>query len=92
MPNLEILSAKKLEQEISKRSAIDSAMLTALIQAGYGNITGNALDAMVKADKADSLVIKARKASHAYHEALDEQDRRRHWHGTDKPIKKSKLY
>lgn len=92
MPNLETLSANKLNEEIEKRRAADGVGLDALIAAGYGNTTGNELDSMVKAGKASKLVCDARKASHAYHEALDEQSRRMRWHGSEKPIKKRPIY
>ena len=88
MPNLEKLSANALAKEIDKRGTKDREFLTALIQAGYGNTTGNELDAMVRAGNASTLVVDARKSSRAYHEALDEQDRRRRWHGSEKPIKR----
>lgn len=89
MANLEKMSANRLALEIEKLSARDSALLNALIVAGYGNTTGNELDAMVKAGNAPKLVIDARKASHAYLEAVNEQDRRRRWHGSEKPIKRN---
>ncbi len=88
MPNLETMSAAKLDACIEKRRAIDSEFLSALIQAGYGETTGNQLDAMVKAGNAPKLVVDARKASHAYHEAMDEEQRRMRYHGSTKPIKR----
>lgn len=92
MVDLAKMSANRLALEIDKRGARDSALLNALIAGGYGNTTSNELDAMVRDGKAPKLVIEARKASHAYLEAVNEQDRRKRWHGTDKPIKPSKLY
>lgn len=87
MVDLSKLSAKRLDAEIDKRRIADGEGLTALIAGGYGETTGNQLDAMVKAGQASQMVIEARKASHAYHAALDEQDKRRRYHGSDKPIK-----
>lgn len=92
MVDLSKLSAKRLDAEIEKRRAKDYEWLTILIDEGFGNSTGNQLDAMVKASNAPKAVIEARKASHAYHAALDEQDRRRRYHGSDKPIKAPKIY
>lgn len=92
MANLETMSAKKLDAEIAKRQAKDYEWLTILINEGFGDYTGNHLDAMVWASEAPTVVIEARKASHAYHEALNEQDRRRRYHGSDKPIKKREIH
>lgn len=92
MADLETMSAKRLIQEIEKRNAKDYEYLKLLIEHGYGEVTGNALDAMVKTGNAPTLVIEARKASHAYHEAQDERSRRNRYSGTDKPIKSPKIY
>ena len=91
MADLAKMSANRLAQEIEKLGARDSALLNALIAGGYGNTTGNELDAMVKSGTAPKLVIDARKASHAYLEAVNELDRRKRWHGGEKPIKNSKF-
>lgn len=91
MVNLETLSANKLEQEIEKRSERSNAALKAVINAGYGNHTGNQLRALVEAGKADSVVIENVKAGDSYLEAVNEQDRRRRYHGSDKPIKRAKI-
>lgn len=92
MANLETMSANRLQIEIDKRGAKDREYLDLLIANGYGDTTGNTLDAMVRANNAPQLVIKARESSRAYHEALDEQDRRRRYHGSEKPIKKKTIY
>lgn len=92
MANLETMSANRLQIEIDKRGAKDREYLDLLIANGYGNTTGNTLDAMIRANNAPQLVINARKASHAYLDALNEQDRRRRYHGSEKPIKKKPIY
>jgi hypothetical protein len=92
MPNLETLSANKLALEIDKRDKRHSAALRAVIDAGYGNHTGNQLSALYEAGKADSVVIENVTASRAYMEAINEQDRRRRYHGSDKPIKKNPIF
>jgi hypothetical protein len=88
MATIDTFPASKLHREIKKRNAADSKFIRLLIDAGYGNTTGNQLDAMVKTGNAPKLVIDARAASRAYHQAADELDRRRRWNGNDRPIKR----
>jgi formamidopyrimidine-DNA glycosylase len=91
MSDLEKLSAKKLHDVIARRNAHWSAILDQTIVAGLGNAR---FSDMVELAKGSSLLDRtniARDYLNAHRDwkaALDELDRRKAYHGGDKPIKR----
>lgn len=86
------LSAKKLQAEIAKRDAAHMWNVDAFIQSGRGYMTGEAIREAAKGSGLLILTQLARawvKSSDARREAWDEEEARRRYHGSDKPIKRS---
>lgn len=92
MPDLETLSAKKLHDVVAKRCARWGELLKATIDAGLGQAR---FTDMVELARGSSLLFKTKlaqdylNARRDYDVALTELDRRKRYHGGDKPIKKS---
>lgn len=89
MSNLETLSAKKLHEVIKRRDARWREMLDATIAAGLGNAR---FSDMVEFAKGSTLLGRTKiardylSAHHDWKVAMDEIDRRKAYHGSDKPI------
>jgi hypothetical protein len=93
MSDLETLSAKKLHTVISARNARWDEVLTHMIQAGLGHATFVQIVEISKGSSLLSRTVLARdylNASHDWKVAMDELDRRRAYHGSDRPIKITK--
>lgn len=90
MADLATLSAKKLHEVIARCDARWSEMLDATIRAGMGDYRHSD---MVETAKGSSLLSKTSlardylNARHDWKVAHDELDRRRTFHGSDRPIK-----
>ncbi|MPZ19548.1 MAG: hypothetical protein GEV06_16755 [Luteitalea sp.] len=83
MPDLTKLSAAKLQALYDKRYAAVSANCTALIEAGFGNMRGSEIRAMDH-----PLAGEHRRVNDSFYEVVAEQDARKRWHGSLKPIKR----
>ncbi len=91
MANLETMSARKLAEEIARRKAVWSARLDDTIAAGMGDMRHSDMVEYSKGSSLRSRVVTARNyiaATAALREAEAELDRRKQWHGSDKPIKR----
>jgi hypothetical protein len=82
------LSAAKLQALYDKRQAACSANCTALINAGRGMERGGEIYAKGKAG-ADPLSIEYVETTDAVREVIDEQEARKRWHGSLKPIRRA---
>ncbi len=93
MNDIETLSAKKLHALIAKRDAHWKATLDATIAAGMGDLRYSEI---VELAKGSMLLRRVRLANDYLNArrdwkiAYDELDRRKAWHGSDKPIKRNK--
>lgn len=87
MPDLSKISAAKLDALYEKRQADCSANCTALINAGRGMERGSEIYAKGVAG-ADPLSIEYVRVTDAVREVINEQDARKRWHGSHKPIRR----
>jgi len=88
------LSARKLEDLYNARFRDDAAQCQICIQAGMGNWTPRQRDAALRGDypATDEQLVICRdwlRTSMAFREVIDEQDQRKRYHGTTKPIRKA---
>jgi acetylglutamate kinase len=84
MRNLSTLSGPKLEALIEKLDTAHSVTLRAAIDHGYGNVRMNEMRAIHDEPVAAAHI----RASDELSAARDELERRRRWHGTNRPIKR----
>lgn len=92
MTDLSKLSAKKLLAEIDARSKAHSANVDSMIQHGYGHCRGSDIREFAKGSSLLARTLLARRwveTQDARQAAFDEQDARRRYHGSDKPIKRT---
>ena len=95
MSDLETLSAKKLHALIVKRDAHWKATLDATIAAGMGEMRFSDIVELAKGSKLLGKVQLANDYLNArldWRNAHDELDRRKAYHGGDKPIKRNSAY
>lgn len=88
------LSARKLHELIEARRIENSRLLNEVIAAGFGNWRGAELRDFAKKSSLLENVLLVRDhiaAADSYHEAADELDARRRWHGEDKPIRRAQI-
>lgn len=85
MPNLETLSAAKINALLAKREAAHSALLAEVIAAGYGNYTGNMLRAIAEPAP---IIVEHLAAEAARYEVIAELAARQRYQGNDRPIKR----
>ena len=90
MLDLAKISASKLEAIYAERQAACSANCTALINAGRGLERGNEIYAKGVAG-ADPLSVEYATLTDAVRAVIDEMESRKRWHGSLKPIKRSKF-
>ena len=90
MFDLAKISASKLEALYAKRQAACSVNCTALINAGRGMERGSAIYAKGVAG-ADPLSVEYVTLTDAVRVVIDEMESRKRWHGSLKPIKRSKF-
>jgi len=89
--NLETLSARKLHDLIAKRDARLKETLDATIRAGMGALTYSQVAEIAKGSSLIGHAELARayiSARQEWNAAHIELDRRKAWHGSDKPIRK----
>jgi len=87
--NLETLSAKKLHEVIKRRDARWRETLDATLKAGMCDFTHSQMVEYAKGSSLSYRVNVARDylgARHDWKVAMDELDRRKAYHGSDKPI------
>lgn len=92
MIDLPKLSASKLLAEIDARSADHSASVDTMIRLGYGHCTGSEIREFAKESSLLTRTLLARQwvaTKDALQAAYAEQDARRRYHGSDKPIKRA---
>ena len=92
MSDLESLSAKKLHAVIAQRDARWSAALDATLRAGMSDMRHSDIVELAKGSALLSRAQIARDYLNARHDwkvAHDELDRRKDFHGSDKPIRKT---
>ena len=87
MPDVTTLSARAIEALYDKRQAACSINCTALINAGRGMEKGREIYAKGLAG-ADPLSVEYVKLTDAVRIVIDEQDARKRYHGTLKPIRR----
>ena len=92
MPDLEKLSAAKIEAEYERRFEHDSKVTKACVAGGLGSWYPRDRDAALQGDKpaseAELALCKAwLESSNAFHAVVSEMDRRKRYSGTLKPIK-----
>lgn len=95
MTDLSTLSAKKLHAVIAARDARWKAVLDATIAAGMGEMRFSDIVDLAKGSKLLTKVQIANDYLNArldWRNAHDELDRRKDYHGSDKPIKRSSAY
>ena len=95
MNDLETLSAKKLHILIAERDARWKAALDATIAAGMGEMRYSEIVELAKGSKLLHKVQLANDYLNArldWRNAHDELDRRKDYHGSDKPIKRVNTY
>ena len=95
MSDLETLPAKKLHALISKRDAHWKTTLDATIAAGMGEMRYSDIFELAKGSKLLHRVQIANDYLNArldWRNALDELERRKAYHGSDKPIKRKSAY
>lgn len=90
MSNLSNLSGPKLQALIAARNARWSAALDATLRAGMGEMRHSDIAELARGSSLVNRVAIAREyidARSDWAAAMDELDKRRDYHGSDKPIK-----
>ena len=87
--NIEKLSGPKLEALLAAREATHSGIIDELIAAGYGSVTSGELRSMAKNDPSNRLIARYVSAADACNDAYEELQRRKRWHGGNKPIRRT---
>lgn len=92
MSDLETLSGTKLAAVIARRDARHSEILAATIAAGMGAMRHSDIVELAKGSALSDRANLARDYLNARHDwlvAVDELDRRKAYHGTNKPIRRA---
>lgn len=85
MPNLETLSERKLRRRMSLASTQAGNLCRALCAAGFGHETGAETRSRAIAT-GEPLAVAWTAAYEAFMAYVTESERRKRWHGSEKPI------
>lgn len=90
MIDLTKLSAAKLQALYEKRSAISHATCKAAIAAGFGHMRGSEIREMAATAAAPEWAKDYVAAHDAFFAVVDEQNERKRYHGSMRPIKRAR--